>query len=149
MNKLYRSQRDKKIFGLCGGLAQHFHVDPTLLRLILVVTAFFSGGTTVLLYIIASMVIPKEPLIMDPPFFHTPPPYHGGPRNYGPVNHSMGTGGVQYGGQSNPMGTVPPVTQEPLKSNIDEMMKDIERKALQKEIEELRAKLAQFEKGDK
>ncbi|WP_433945236.1 PspC domain-containing protein [Paenibacillus sp. SN-8-1] len=61
MNKLYRSRTDSKISGLCGGLAQYFRVDSTLIRLVTVVGAIFSFGTFVAIYLIASLLVPKEP----------------------------------------------------------------------------------------
>ncbi|UQZ35388.1 hypothetical protein C2I18_18800 [Paenibacillus sp. PK3_47] len=60
MKKLFRSERDKKVTGLCGGLAQYLNVDTTLIRLIAVVAAFFSFGTVALIYIVASILVPKE-----------------------------------------------------------------------------------------
>jgi phage shock protein C len=123
MTKLYRSQRDKKLFGLCGGLAETFNIDATLLRLVVVVTAFFSAGTTILLYLLACMVIPKESGYVSE-FAHA-----------GTSSAQHNTGSSQF-------------QQESSSSNIDEMMKDIEKKAMWKEIEELRAKVAKYEKGD-
>ncbi|WP_068613737.1 PspC domain-containing protein [Paenibacillus tuaregi] len=61
MNKLYRSRTDRKISGLCGGLAQYFGVDPTVIRLVTAVGALCSFGTFVPIYIIASLLVPKEP----------------------------------------------------------------------------------------
>ncbi|WP_223068021.1 PspC domain-containing protein [Paenibacillus caui] len=61
MNKLFRSRRDKKISGLCGGLAQWLGFDATILRLIAVIAAFCSFGMIVALYLIASLVVPEEP----------------------------------------------------------------------------------------
>jgi len=61
MKKLYRSQSDKKISGLCGGLAAWMGVDTTIVRLIALVAALFSFGTVVLVYLIASVIVPKEP----------------------------------------------------------------------------------------
>lgn len=59
-NRLTRSRRDKMIAGVCGGLAQYFEVDPTLVRLIFVVL-FFASGIGLPLYIILWIVLPKEP----------------------------------------------------------------------------------------
>lgn len=61
MNKLYRSRHDRKITGLCGGIAQYFGVDPTIIRLVTVVGALCSFGTFVPIYVIASLLVPKEP----------------------------------------------------------------------------------------
>ena len=61
-NKLYLSKTDKKIFGVCGGIAEYFDVDPTVLRLVAVflalVTAIFP---VVITYMIAWIIIPKRP----------------------------------------------------------------------------------------
>ncbi|MGG6314511.1 PspC domain-containing protein [Paenibacillus macerans] len=62
MRKLYRSVTDKQISGLCGGLAAWLGVDSTVVRLIAVVAVFFSFGTVVALYLIASIIVPKEPI---------------------------------------------------------------------------------------
>ncbi|MFE4747456.1 PspC domain-containing protein [Paenibacillus chitinolyticus] len=61
MNKLFRSRTDRKLTGLCGGLAQYLNVDATIVRLIAVIGAVFSFGTFTLIYIIASLFVPKEP----------------------------------------------------------------------------------------
>ncbi|TJX67627.1 PspC domain-containing protein [Soehngenia saccharolytica] len=61
--KLYLSDTDKKIAGVCGGIAEYFEVDSTLIRLawvlITIFTAFFSG---IIAYIIAALVIPHRPI---------------------------------------------------------------------------------------
>jgi phage shock protein PspC (stress-responsive transcriptional regulator) len=62
MKKLFRSRHDAKLFGLCGGLAERFEIDATLVRLMWIVAAFITGGSAFFLYIIASMLVPKEPI---------------------------------------------------------------------------------------
>lgn len=57
--KLYRSRIDRKIAGVCGGLAEYFGIDPTLVRLLFVLGLIFVGGT-LLAYIILAIVIPEE-----------------------------------------------------------------------------------------
>lgn len=64
MKRLYRSRTDKKIAGVCGGLAKYFDIDPIIIRLIWLFS-IFCGGTGVLLYIIAWIVIPLEPAYMQ------------------------------------------------------------------------------------
>ncbi len=59
--KLYRSKLDKKIFGVCGGIAQYFEMDSTIVRLIAVLAILFCGGG-LLAYIIAALVMPNEPV---------------------------------------------------------------------------------------
>ena len=58
--KLYKSNTEKKICGVCGGFAQYFSIDVTLVRLALVAFCLL-GGSGVLAYIIAAIVIPDDP----------------------------------------------------------------------------------------
>ena len=58
--KLYRSRTDKKLTGVCGGLAKYFSVDPTVVRLVCALICLFTGAG-LLAYIIAALVIPEEP----------------------------------------------------------------------------------------
>jgi len=60
MKKLYLSKNDKKLCGVCGGLAEYFEIDPTLIRLLWVLAVIFAGAG-ILAYIIAAIVIPKSP----------------------------------------------------------------------------------------
>jgi phage shock protein C len=64
--RLYRLRMDRKIFGVCGGLAEYFSVDPTLVRLLFVASAFASFGLTVFAYVILAIVVPQKPLIFTP-----------------------------------------------------------------------------------
>ena len=57
--KLYRSRSDRMIWGVCGGLAQYFDIDPTIIRIIFVLLAF-ANGLSVLAYIILAIVVPLE-----------------------------------------------------------------------------------------
>ena len=59
MKKLYRSDRNRMIAGVCGGIAEYFGIDPTLVRLGFVALSFMFGGG-VLVYILAAIIIPKE-----------------------------------------------------------------------------------------
>lgn len=61
--KLYRSRKDKMIGGVAGGLAEYFDVDPTLLRIIFIITLFF-GGTGFIAYLILWVVVPEEPFVI-------------------------------------------------------------------------------------
>ena len=58
--KLYRSDVDKKIAGVCGGISEYFKIDSTIVRLLLVVFCLM-GGAGVLLYIVAWAVMPERP----------------------------------------------------------------------------------------
>jgi phage shock protein C len=55
--KLYRSQTDRKIAGVCGGIAEYFDIDSTLVRLGWILF-LFAGGSGILAYIIAWIVMP-------------------------------------------------------------------------------------------
>lgn len=57
--RLHKSSTDKKICGVCGGLAEYLNVDPTIIRLIWALTVVFAG-TGILAYIIAALVIPED-----------------------------------------------------------------------------------------
>lgn len=56
--RLRKSNREKKLCGVCGGIAEYFGIDPTIVRLIWVVL-FFAYGVGVLAYIIAAIVMPE------------------------------------------------------------------------------------------
>ena len=58
--KLYRSRKDRKISGVCAGIAEYFDIDPTIVRLGWIMAVFCLGGGIVA-YIIAALVIPDEP----------------------------------------------------------------------------------------
>ena len=62
MKKLHRDRWDKKVAGVCGGLGRFMGIDPTILRLLLVVICIFTGVLPLLiLYIIAWILIPLGP----------------------------------------------------------------------------------------
>ena len=55
--KLRRSRRDRVFFGVCGGIAEYFNVDPVLVRLLFVLVTL-AGGAGVLAYIVLAIVMP-------------------------------------------------------------------------------------------
>ena len=59
-NKLYRSKKNCVIGGVCGGIAEYFDIDPTLVRL-LAILIFFFGGSGIIAYIIGWIIIPQNP----------------------------------------------------------------------------------------
>lgn len=63
-NKLYRSRIDRMIGGVAGGLANYFDIDPTLVRVLFVVSIFIGGGG-ILAYIIIWIVVPEEQIIFQ------------------------------------------------------------------------------------
>ncbi|WP_069649158.1 PspC domain-containing protein [Caloranaerobacter ferrireducens] len=60
--KLYRSTNDKMIAGVCGGIAEYFNIDSTLVRLFWLILGF-TMGIGFLAYIICAIVIPESPVI--------------------------------------------------------------------------------------
>lgn len=58
--RLYRSKTDRRISGVCGGLAEYFNIDASLVRIVVLFFALF-GGSGGIFYILASMIIPEEP----------------------------------------------------------------------------------------
>jgi phage shock protein C len=57
---LFRSNTDKMIAGVCGGLAQYLAVDPTIVRLVFLLL-FFLGGSAIPIYLIMWVITPIEP----------------------------------------------------------------------------------------
>lgn len=58
--RLYKSATDKKIDGVCAGIAEYFDIDPTVIRLIWALAILFAG-TGVLAYLVAALVLPRNP----------------------------------------------------------------------------------------
>ena len=58
--RLYKSNANKMIDGVCGGIAEYFDIDPTLVRLGWVLFCAL-GGSGILAYIIAAVIIPRRP----------------------------------------------------------------------------------------
>lgn len=57
--RLYRSRSDRMVWGVCGGLAKYFEIDPVIIRLVAVLSIFISG-LGILAYIILAIVVPLE-----------------------------------------------------------------------------------------
>lgn len=56
--RLYKSSVNYKICGVCGGIAEYFDIDPTIIRLAWVIFCF-AGGSGVFAYIIAAIIMPS------------------------------------------------------------------------------------------
>ena len=59
--KLYKSNTDRKLAGVCGGIAEYFNIDSTLIRLAWVI-ALFMFGCGILAYIICAIIMPNRPM---------------------------------------------------------------------------------------
>ncbi len=57
--KFYRSRTDRKIWGVCGGLAKHFDMDPTIVRVVFV-ASLLCGTLGLWVYIIMAIIVPQE-----------------------------------------------------------------------------------------
>jgi phage shock protein C len=75
--RLYRCRHDRLLAGVAGGMAEYLEVDPTVVRVLWILSAFL-GGFTILLYLILVFIMPLEPLV--------------GP-GYGPMPGTAPTGG--------------------------------------------------------
>ena len=60
MKKLYRSRTNKKLCGVCGGFAEYFEIDPTILRILLIIFVL-CGGAGILAYILFAIIVPNRP----------------------------------------------------------------------------------------
>lgn len=59
--KLYRSSSDKMLFGVCGGLAEYFGIDSTVVRILYAVITLFTGGFLgIILYIVMGLIMPEN-----------------------------------------------------------------------------------------
>lgn len=59
MKKLYKSQRDKMIGGVCGGISEYLNIDSTIVRIIFVIMALF-GGSGIIIYIAGLLIFPEN-----------------------------------------------------------------------------------------
>ena len=57
--RLFRSEKDSMIAGICGGLSEYFNVDSSLVRLIFILISF-TGGSGLLIYIVLWVIIPRN-----------------------------------------------------------------------------------------
>ena len=60
--RLYKSNTNKMLDGVCGGIAEYFDIDPTLVRLAWVLFCAL-GGSGILAYIVAAIIIPRSPIV--------------------------------------------------------------------------------------
>lgn len=60
--RLYRSRTDRKIAGVCGGLAEYFNIDPVIVRIIAFILLLPGGLPGLLPYIVLWIIVPEEPV---------------------------------------------------------------------------------------
>ena len=61
--KLYKSNTNKMICGVCGGLGEFFGIDPTIIRLFLAILGL-AGGTGIVAYLLAAVIIPNSEIVV-------------------------------------------------------------------------------------
>lgn len=61
MKKLYLSEKNRKIGGICGGLGEYFSTDATLFRILFVIVTLLTGGLGVIAYLLMWVIIPRRP----------------------------------------------------------------------------------------
>ncbi|MGO3702107.1 MAG: PspC domain-containing protein [Candidatus Saccharimonadales bacterium] len=72
MKRLYRSQDDRMIAGVCGGLAEYLNVDPVLIRVVAVILLLPGGLPGFVPYVIMWIVVPNNPGVTERPRTHVP-----------------------------------------------------------------------------
>lgn len=60
MKKLYRSEENKIIAGVCGGIGEYFDIDPTLIRVVYIFLSLLTGGFGFPMYFILWIIIPSK-----------------------------------------------------------------------------------------
>jgi phage shock protein C len=62
--RLYRSNKDRMLAGICGGLGEYLNVDPTIVRLVAVLGFFVTASAVFWAYLIMWIVIPEQPTLL-------------------------------------------------------------------------------------
>jgi phage shock protein C len=86
--RLYRSNDDRMVAGVCGGVADYFDVDPVIVRIIWFLSFFFTGSLTFWAYIVMAIVVPIEPETWPQPSPWQP---GGAPIGHGGLDAAPGT----------------------------------------------------------
>jgi phage shock protein C len=63
--KLYRSNNDKFLAGVCGGIAEYFNLDTTIIRLIALLIILINAGAALIIYIVCAIIVPVNPFFED------------------------------------------------------------------------------------
>lgn len=65
--RLYRSTQDRKIAGVCGGIAEYFNIDPTIVRVVAILLLLPGGLPGFLPYLVLWIVVPNAPTLSSAP----------------------------------------------------------------------------------
>ena len=66
MKKLYKSKTDKKLDGVCAGVAKYLDMDPTVIRAAWAVVTLITAGVGIIGYIVCALILPVEPDCIEP-----------------------------------------------------------------------------------
>ena len=94
--RLYRSRRDRILAGVAGGMADYLEIDPTIIRILWIISIFF-GGFTILLYIILAFIMPLEPVAAP-----APGPWQPAGAGDAPVDNGQANGGAEEAAGTEP-----------------------------------------------
>jgi phage shock protein C len=64
--KLFKSRTNRRIAGVCGGIADYLGMDATMVRILFVIFTFIGSGSPVLVYLALSVILPKAPKSLEP-----------------------------------------------------------------------------------
>ena len=64
MKRLYKSDTNKKVSGVCAGIADYFNLDPTLIRILWVVLILCSVGMGLFAYVLCALIMPNQSSVM-------------------------------------------------------------------------------------
>ena len=106
--RLYRSRRNRQLAGVAGGMAEYLEIDPTVVRLVWILSIFI-GGFGILLYIIMAFIVPLDPRGLPGPgggSWQAPGPSGTSPDGGG-ADTGAGPDGVAPDGTAAPYWTVP------------------------------------------
>lgn len=65
MKRLYKSSTNRKIDGVCAGIANYFNIDPTAIRVLWAIITLFTVGVGILAYVACALIMPVEPDYID------------------------------------------------------------------------------------
>ena len=69
MKRLYRTEFNRKIGGVCGGIAEYLDMDPTIVRLLVIALALVTGCfPAIISYVAACIIIPLKSMVVNSPF---------------------------------------------------------------------------------
>lgn len=106
--RLYRSQHDRMLAGVAGGLAEMWDADPSLIRIVWVLLAILTGGLALVVYIVMAIVVPDEDAVW-PANTLPPSPLDPAPTTADPADRATGTTLVTPAPEAGAMWAAPPV----------------------------------------